>query len=379
MNKRYTSFYNFHLRFQNVSVTDYQLSGAEPLLKRVLVDRLSVSMEAVNVVGVRRGSVIVSCAVGFLESERRKVIVMEEALMDPAGLFASAQEHPFFAAVSATTVVDSELQGEVINPSLTPSLRSIYVVIGVSAGLLFGAAIGLYRVKLAGEGWREKLSARSLWAQRRIILNIATAIFDFASDILFVASINGVPWFRAYYDAGVAILGLHAFVAVITVGGTMIYIRTHSVGDTRHDLIKWDEFQRSDNVWLNAIILISCISNLEMLVFVPWNDRGYTLKYDGFPTAWLLSITYLSALIEDIPQIVMQSAFVNFEGGSLITFISLGFSGVSVLIRFVYRFILMLNPTSSNRTQQKPATPNQMELERPGARSLQMRKNAWLE
>eukprot|EP00873_Tetraselmis_striata_P044424 jgi/Tetstr1/464688/TSEL_009439.t1 len=55
----------------------------------------------------------------------------------------------------------------------------------------------------------------------------------------------------------------------------------------------------------------------------------------------------LSAFVEDIPQICLQVAFVVLEGGSLITFISLSFSSVSVVVRVIYRLLLILRPSDA--------------------------------
>ena len=90
---------------------------------------------------------------------------------------------------------------------------------------------------------------------------------------------------------------------------------------------------------LTSLSGIEKLTNLEVLKLIPWRET----KYDGFPTARLLALTFFTTFFEDIPQAVLQVTFLIVNGGSpdAIAIISLGFS--FVYLRYVHSSLAAIN------------------------------------
>lgn len=55
-------------------------------------------------------------------------------------------------------------------------------------------------------------------------------------------------------------------------------------------------------------LVLSCLSltNLEYLKVLPWKSK----QYDGFPRQWMLGASFMTTVVEDIPQLIIQALFI---------------------------------------------------------------------
>jgi len=329
MSDRYCSYTYFHIRFRGVTLASFQQPGVRQAFQDSVAHAAVVTAQAVTITAVKVGSVIVSTAVAFLEGEETKQLLLAEALQNPAAMFA-APNHAFFTDVTSFDVIEVSSSDANI-PTPEASGAAVAIMAAMSLALWVGALAGLYK-KLPGESFREKVSFASLKRHGKHLSTVTLSIFDLSSDVLFAASLAGIPWFSAYFFASLGILLLHLIVSVVTIWFTFHLVKKSEGPRGPH--MNLDAV--SEHAFLYSFVVLSAAANLEAMVCLPWNGR---LKYDGFPAAKFMWLTTLSTIVEDIPQLAIQATFVYFESGSIITFVSLSFTSVSLAVRLVGRLL----------------------------------------
>lgn len=108
---------------------------------------------------------------------------------------------------------------------------------------------------------------------------------------------------------------------------------------------------RADIVNANAIVYAVCLIlsslNVEALVVLPWTER----TYDGYPRMYMLGLTYLTVVLEDVPQLALQILYVLKHGGGGIAAYSIAFSLTSLCIRVIARALVMVTSTATETAE----------------------------
>ena len=63
----------------------------------------------------------------------------------------------------------------------------------------------------------------------------------------------------------------------------------------------------------HIIVSVMSLTNLEVLRMLPWRKT----TYDGLPTQRMLGLTFLVTFCEDVPQLILQFAYI-FHGAALL-------------------------------------------------------------
>lgn len=110
--------------------------------------------------------------------------------------------------------------------------------------------------------------------------------------------------------------------------------------DMRVHEIDLDSYARQKNFF--AIVTAIACSNLEVMTLFPWKKPNVDdLGYDGFPSKALMRTTYVSMLVEDIPQLVIQACYISlgYATSSSVSMLSLGFAFATVVTKIFTRAI----------------------------------------
>ena len=189
------------------------------------------------------------------------------------------------------------------------------------------------------------------------IFTILIGAGDFCTDIVFART----AWRRVtlllaaqqtqVMAARVAEARLIAILATTFVAGPILIstVPLAVVIITARGLLDSETFSRYPSFF--GCLLVLALTNLELLRLLPWNEK----RYDGLPTPRVLAVTFLTSVIEDIPQVVLQIyaiAFVQPTDGEpnyaiTVSFISLFFSLASIWWRGFRKLIIALFPSAA--------------------------------
>lgn len=177
---------------------------------------------------------------------------------------------------------------------------------------------------------------RTLHASGGRILSIFLATADFITDVCFAQQMadeghHGILVCSALSLAATVIAGLAFSLHSLRI----CWIAERACAGSSH--LDFAVLGRHPAAF--AAILVLATTNLNLLILMPWRAKDY----DGFPTATLLRRAQLSVLIEDLPQIVLQSIYLAMPGGEKhIAAISLLLSVLSVVYRVVRKLLAFL-------------------------------------
>ena len=159
-------------------------------------------------------------------------------------------------------------------------------------------------------------------------LCVVIGSLDFASDVLFArlalltSPTPALAYLPMVFVAGPFVLSTFPLLLIVA---------------KNRDLIDMDTFARHPSFY--ACMLVLALTNLEVLKLIPWRET----RYDGFPSSRLLALTFFTTAFEDIPQTVLQVAYLIAMGrGDAIAIISLGFSLCSIWVRGFRKLIIIL-------------------------------------
>ena len=84
-----------------------------------------------------------------------------------------------------------------------------------------------------------------------------------------------------------------------------------SCGHAKHTMIDNELWRRRP--LFHIIVSVMSLTNLEVLRMLPWRKT----TYDGLPTQRMLGLTFLVTFCEDVPQLILQFAYI-FHGAALL-------------------------------------------------------------
>ena len=84
-----------------------------------------------------------------------------------------------------------------------------------------------------------------------------------------------------------------------------------SCGHATHTMIDNELWRRRP--LFHIIVSVMSLTNLEVLRMLPWRKT----TYDGLPTQRMLGLTFLVTFCEDVPQLILQFAYI-FHGAALL-------------------------------------------------------------
>ena len=92
-----------------------------------------------------------------------------------------------------------------------------------------------------------------------------------------------------------------------------------------------------------AVLMVSC-TNLDELSCLPWTCQ----EFEGFPDRAFLRLTYVTVLVQNVPQIVLQAANTasNAAGVGVVTKVSLCFSALNIVLKALARLIVIFAEAS---------------------------------
>ena len=163
------------------------------------------------------------------------------------------------------------------------------------------------------------------------IAKITVGLVDMYTDLLFVAEVYYVS--RVREEFSIFFVGGVLFTILPIIAGLVASL----LACISHASLLHKEIIR-DNAILYALCVILSSINVEALVVLPWTQR----LYDGFPVKYMLGLTYVTVLLEDIPQFVLQLFYVRKHGQGGIALYSLAFTVASLSVRVIARALVML-------------------------------------
>ena len=137
-----------------------------------------------------------------------------------------------------------------------------------------------------------------------------------ASDVWFAASVTPDPAYQyfTWLAAGVIVLSV--------VLGAACVVHAYS----NHAMVP------PAPGWLEYLMLVVATTNLELLTLIPWVEENVA----GLPSAWIAFMPTAGVIVEDLPQLLIQGGYLVVSGdtGNLVVLISVGFSGMGLILRF---------------------------------------------
>lgn len=137
-------------------------------------------------------------------------------------------------------------------------------------------------------------------------LDMALASADFGGDVLFVIEA---------FEKGATTLAVTASILLGSAGIGSLCMCFHIIwycytarrenqGNGAGDMIDWTNAGNHNGVY--AVIIIFSATNAELVKIYPWKGEGI---YDGFPSKTLAYRVTCLALLEDVPQLILQLMF----------------------------------------------------------------------
>jgi hypothetical protein len=176
--------------------------------------------------------------------------------------------------------------------------------------------------------------------------DIALAAMDFCSDALFVATAfsveavgsPGFPPTEATEGNAATSLAWASLIFLIIAGSISFFGCLWLVHHywkrrtcTSDDLIDWCTATKHSNLY--GILAIVTIADIELIKLYPW--RAHT--YDGFPEVGAAIIVTSIALLEDLPQFIIQIIFVSTVQASVTAGLSVALTATSICWRVAKR------------------------------------------
>jgi len=149
-----------------------------------------------------------------------------------------------------------------------------------------------------------------------LMFSITFAFYDFFSDVWFAVMPTPDPQYQYFTWIAGGVVGV-----ALIVGAYGVYYAM-----TNHELIA------PAPGMVEYVLAVAAATNLELLSLMPWvND-----SVGGLPSATVAAMPTASVVVEDLPQLLVQGAYLLVSGdtGNLVVLISVGMSACSLLLRF---------------------------------------------
>ena len=198
-----------------------------------------------------------------------------------------------------------------------------------------------------GDFCTDLIFARTAW--RRVSLLLATGCGN-AAGACEPNSLVTARVAEAQLLANLSTIFVGAPIVICTVPLAVLVLRDRAYMDAQ-------TFARYPSFF--GCLLVLATSNVELLRLLPWHEQ----RFDGFPTLRLLALSFISSIMEDIPQVVLQIYVIAFTRPTdgepayalTVSYISLAFSLASIWWRGFRKLIVALFPSSP--TLRGPSRP----------------------
>jgi hypothetical protein len=186
--------------------------------------------------------------------------------------------------------------------------------------------------------FRINSSFKRVWPMFWALVDIASAATDFGSDVLFIIEAFSIASSESV-SGGARELAIASLVCLIlcccfALSFTLTLVHQYTQNKNK-DVIDMDKVGQHSG-FFSAIVILSATS-IDPLKLLPWKST----RYDGFPLMRMPVHVTAVALLEDVPQLVIQIIFVSWVEWSLVALVLLTLTGLSLLWRVVKRFLLL--------------------------------------
>ena len=168
-----------------------------------------------------------------------------------------------------------------------------------------------------------------LFARKKRIALVALGAADFYTDVLYCdLSRNSDPR-SVYFLASLFIICGHIVVGALVIARLVARFRMH----LRAAVMK------ENSAAMAAVLMLSC-TNLDVLACLPWTSE----EFEGFPDRAFLRLTYVTVLVQNLPQLVLQAANTasNAAEVGVVTKVSLCFSALNIVLKALARLVVIL-------------------------------------
>jgi hypothetical protein len=182
-------------------------------------------------------------------------------------------------------------------------------------------------------------------------LDILLASADIGSDLTFAVENTrlGSGLSRSLGIASFSILGMYAVVSLSAFSYIIGWI-----GGGRHQA-DLDKRTLVAHNWFYALLALLAVTNIETSKLLPWPSEAI-VKYDGHPTPEVARLCAAVALLEDLPQLILQLVALVLLRFSWITVFALAFTVVSIFLRVVKRQIKLAGQRHLEKMEISSAT-----------------------
>jgi hypothetical protein len=197
---------------------------------------------------------------------------------------------------------------------------------------IFYAGISLFLIGLCY--FNARLNASNQIDGNRIkkmqYIRASLALMDTISDIQFAYRISKTKYLNLFWSSiAFSFISISAsFVAVISL---LLKRKPYLEIILKHTLLYF-------------ILAILSLTDLELLCFLPWKYKFRSLvNADGFPDKQTVLITSLTVILENIPQIAIQSVYLySIEASDYVTIFSVVISSLSSISK-LFRIFIVFN------------------------------------
>jgi hypothetical protein len=232
------------------------------------------------------------------------------------------------------------------SPSLWGDLDEWMVESLITAAVLLGSSVIAAGLSL----WIKKFVNTSFQMMQTV--DIGLAAMDFGTDVLFIVtaftlqkpvenptnSEEEVPKGNAATSLAWASLIFLFIAGSISFFGCLMVVlyywrrRTR----TRDDIINWRMVKEHSNLY--GILAVLSIADIEIIKLYPW--RAHT--YDGFPEMGVAIVVTCIALLEDVPQLIIQIIFVSTVEPGVTAALFIGLTVSSICWRVAKRSLRLM-------------------------------------
>ena len=149
-----------------------------------------------------------------------------------------------------------------------------------------------------------------------LVFSIVFAFYDYFSDVWFAVMPTPDPQFQYFTWIAGAIVGVATLVGA---GGVYYAMSNHELIAPAPGVVEY-------------VLAFAAVTNMELLGLMPWVSDAA----GGLPSATVAFMPTASVVVEDLPQLIVQGAYMVVSGDTqnYVVLVSLAMSSISLLLRF---------------------------------------------
>ena len=183
------------------------------------------------------------------------------------------------------------------------------------------------------------------------------AFYDYFSDVWFAVMPTPDPQFQYFTWIAGAIVGVATLVGA---GGVYYAMSNHELIAPAPGVVEY-------------VLAFAAVTNMELLGLMPWVSDAV----GGLPSATVAFMPTASVVVEDLPQLIIQGAYMVVSGDTenYVVLVSLAMSSISLLLRFTRSAMAAALPTAIRENGEDDLTSDDEDAQLP--ERVVARKKRW--